>query len=83
MKNFTSVLSGIIIAVFFLGSSAIYIVDERQRAILFQRGEVIDVKTERGLFFKIAIISSLNSMLFTSVTSSSYYDHFVHLVILV
>jgi len=53
MKNFTSVFSGIIVAVFFLGSSAIYIVDQRQQAILFQLGEVIDVKTEPGLYFKI------------------------------
>lgn len=55
MKSFTSVFSGIVIAIFFLGSSAIYIVDERQQAILFQLGEVIDVKTEPGLYFKIPI----------------------------
>ena len=53
MKNFTSIFSGIIIAIFFLGSSAVYIVDERQQAILFQLGEVIDVKTKPGLYFKI------------------------------
>ena len=59
MKNFTSVFSGIIIAVFFLGSSAIYIVDQRQQAILFQLGEVIDVKTEPGLYFKIPIAQNV------------------------
>lgn len=59
MKNFTSVFSGIIIAIFFLGSSAIYIVDERQQAILFQLGEVIDVKTEPGLYFKIPIAQNV------------------------
>lgn len=59
MKNFTSVFSGIIIAIFFLGSSAIYIVDERQQAILFQLGEVIDVKTEPGLYFKIPIVQNV------------------------
>ncbi|MBK7493718.1 MAG: protease modulator HflC [Nitrosomonas sp.] len=55
MKSFTSVFSGIVIAISFLGSSAIYVVDERQQAILFQLGEVIDVKTEPGLYFKIPI----------------------------
>jgi membrane protease subunit HflC len=55
MKSFTSVFSGIVIAIFFLGSSAIYVVDERQQAILFQLGEVIDVKTEPGLYFKVPI----------------------------
>lgn len=59
MKKFTSVFSGIIIAIFFLGSSAIYIVDERQQAILFQLGEVIDVKTDPGLYFKIPIAQNV------------------------
>lgn len=59
MKSFTSVLSGIAIAIFFLGSSAIYIVDERQQAILFQLGEVIDVKSEPGLYFKIPIAQNV------------------------
>jgi len=59
MKNLTSVFSGIIIAVFFLGSSAIYIVDQRQQAILFQLGEVIDVKTEPGLYFKIPLAQNV------------------------
>ncbi|MBX3616368.1 protease modulator HflC [Nitrosomonas sp.] len=59
MKSITSVLTGILIAVFFLGSSAIYIVDERQQAILFQLGEVIDVKTEPGLYFKIPIAQNV------------------------
>ena len=59
MKNFTSVFSGIIIALFFLGSSAIYIVDQRQQAILFQLGEVIDVKTEPGLYFKIPMAQNV------------------------
>lgn len=59
MKSFMSTLSIIIVAVFFLGSSAIYIVDERQQAILFQLGEVIDVKTEPGLYFKIPIAQNV------------------------
>ncbi|ALQ51505.1 protease modulator HflC [Nitrosomonas ureae] len=59
MKSFTSVFSGIIIAIFFLGSSAIYIVDERQQAILFQLGEVIDVKIDPGLYFKIPIAQNV------------------------
>lgn len=59
MRNIASVLAGIIIAVFFLGSSAIYIVDQRQQAILFQLGEVIDVKTEPGLYFKIPLAQNV------------------------
>ncbi len=59
MKSLASVLSGIVIIAFFLGSSAIYIVDERQQAILFQLGEVVDVKTEPGLYFKIPIAQNV------------------------
>ena len=59
MKSITSVLTGILVAVFFFGSSAIYIVDERQQAILFQLGEVIDVKTDPGLYFKIPIAQNV------------------------
>jgi len=59
MKNFASVLIGIVVAGFFLATSAVYIVDERQQAILFQLGEVIDVKTEPGLYFKIPIAQNV------------------------
>jgi membrane protease subunit HflC len=59
MKSFMSTLSIIVVAIFFLGSSAIYIVDERQQAILFQLGEVIDVKTEPGLYFKIPVAQNV------------------------
>ena len=59
MKNLTSVLLGIIVAGFFVAASAIYIVDERQQAILFQLGEVVDVKTEPGLYFKIPIAQNV------------------------
>jgi len=59
MKNLTSVFAGVLVAIFFLGSSAIYIVDERQQALLFQLGEVIDVKTEPGLYFKIPIAQNV------------------------
>ena len=59
MKNFTSILSGLIIVLFFVGGSAIYVVDERQQAILFQLGEVVDVKTEPGLYFKIPIAQNV------------------------
>ena len=59
MKNISSVLSGLIIILFFVGSAAIYVVDERQQAILFQLGEVVSVKTEPGLYFKIPIAQNV------------------------
>jgi membrane protease subunit HflC len=59
MKSLTSILMGIAVVGFFLATTAIYIVDERQQAILFQLGEVVDVKTEPGLYFKIPIAQNV------------------------
>ena len=59
MKNFTSVLAGIVIVLVLVGSQVIYIVDERQQALLFQLGEVVSVKTEPGLYFKIPIAQNV------------------------
>ena len=58
MKN-SSTLIGIIGGLFFLGSSALYIVDQRQHAIVFQLGEVVDVKTSPGLYFKLPLVQNV------------------------
>ncbi|MEI8385236.1 MAG: protease modulator HflC [Nitrosomonadaceae bacterium] len=58
MKN-SSTLIGIIGGLFFLGSSALYIVDQRQHAIVFQLGEVVDVKTAPGLYFKLPLVQNV------------------------
>ena len=58
MKN-QGILLGIIIALFILASSSLYIVDQRQRAIVFQLGEVVDVKTDPGLYFKIPMVQNV------------------------
>ncbi len=55
MGKFSSALSGILTVLVIAISSSIYIVDEREQAILFQLGEVVDVKTSPGLYFKIPI----------------------------
>ena len=54
-----STLLGIIIALFLLASSSLYIVDQRQRAIVFQLGEVVDVKENPGLYFKIPMVQNV------------------------
>lgn len=43
---------GIAVAIYVLISS-LYVVDERQQAILTRFGQIVDVKTEPGLYFKI------------------------------
>ena len=59
MKNYTSTLLGVLVALLLLASSSLYIVDQRQQAILFQLGEVVDVKTAPGLYFKIPLAQNV------------------------
>ena len=58
MKN-QGILLGIIIALFILASSSLYIVDQRQKAIVFQLGEVVDVKEDPGLYLKIPMVQNV------------------------
>ena len=60
MGKLSSVLSGIAAALVLVASSAVYIVDEREQAILFQLGEVVGVKTSPGLYFKIPILQNVH-----------------------
>ena len=50
---------GTLVALLLLASSSLYIVDQRQQAILFQLGEVVDVKTSPGLYFKIPLAQNV------------------------
>ncbi len=57
MKSQT--LLAVIVLLFLLVSSSLYIVDQRQRAIVFQLGEVVSVKTSPGLYFKIPMVQNV------------------------
>ena len=57
MKSQT--LLAVIVVLFLLVSSSLYIVDQRQRAIVFQLGEVVSVKTSPGLYFKIPMVQNV------------------------
>lgn len=59
MKKYTSMLLGTLVALVVLATSSLYIVDQRQLAILFQLGEVVDVKTSPGLYFKIPLAQNV------------------------
>lgn len=59
MKAISSIFTGILVVLLVVGSAAIYIVDEREQAVVFQLGEVIDVKTEPGLYFKIPVAQNV------------------------
>jgi membrane protease subunit HflC len=58
MKNIGAVLIGIIV-VLVVASLGIFIVDQRQNAIVFRLGEIISIKKEPGLYFKVPILDNV------------------------
>jgi membrane protease subunit HflC len=59
VKNYASTILVALVAIFLLAASSLYVVDQRQQAILFQLGEVVDVKTSPGLYFKIPLAQNV------------------------
>lgn len=57
-KNLGNILVGAI-AVMILFSLSMFVVDQRQNAIVFQLGEVVSVKTKPGLYFKIPMVQNV------------------------
>ena len=53
MSNRLPILVVIGAVLLFLVYSAIFVVNERQQAIVLRFGEIVDVKTEPGLYFKL------------------------------
>ncbi|WP_121062153.1 protease modulator HflC [Chachezhania antarctica] len=58
MRKSTFILPAIVVIVVLLLSS-IYIVDERQRALVLQFGRVVDVRNDPGLAFKLPFIQQV------------------------
>jgi len=57
-KNMINVLIGAVAALILL-SMSVYVVDQRQNAIVFQLGEVVSVKTDPGLNFKVPLMQNV------------------------
>ncbi|OGS90121.1 MAG: HflC protein [Gallionellales bacterium GWA2_60_18] len=57
-KNINNVLIGAV-AVLILLSMSVFVVDQRQSAIVFQLGEVVDVQAEPGLHFKLPLMQNV------------------------
>lgn len=58
MKNIGAVLIGIIV-VLVVASLGMFTVDQRQNAIVFRLGEIISIKKEPGLYFKVPILDNV------------------------
>ncbi|HZQ60569.1 MAG TPA: protease modulator HflC [Casimicrobiaceae bacterium] len=57
--RFTMPLLALIVAVLLVASQSLYTVDQRQYAIKFQLGEIVDVKTEAGLYAKLPLVQNV------------------------
>jgi membrane protease subunit HflC len=56
--NVANILIGAVVALILL-SLSMFVVDQRQNAIVFQLGEVVSVKTAPGLYFKIPLMQNV------------------------
>ncbi|MBI5918314.1 MAG: protease modulator HflC [Nitrosomonadales bacterium] len=56
--NFGNLLIGAVLTLVVL-SLSIFVVDQRQSALVFQLGEVVSVKTQPGLYFKIPLVQNV------------------------
>lgn len=53
MTNRLPIIGVVVAVLLFLGWSSIFVVNERQQAIVLRFGEIVDVKKEPGLYFKL------------------------------
>ena len=53
MSNRLGIIGVIVVVAAFLVYSSIFVVNERQQAIVLRFGEIVDVKKEPGLYFKL------------------------------
>lgn len=56
--NIGIVVVGVLIALI-VGALSLFVVDQRQNAIVFRLGEVIDVKRAPGLYFKVPLLDNV------------------------
>ena len=57
-KSISNILIGAVAALVLL-SMSVFVVDQRQNAIVFQLGEVVSVKTDPGLYFKVPLMQNV------------------------
>jgi membrane protease subunit HflC len=58
MKNPTMIVVGLVVALLIL-SLSLFTVDQRQAAMVFQLGEVVDIKKAPGLYLKLPLVQNI------------------------
>ncbi|MDP2239236.1 MAG: protease modulator HflC [Burkholderiales bacterium] len=59
MKNNLGAILVAVVAALIIASLSMFIVDQRQNAIVFRLGEVVDIKKEPGLYFKVPLLDNV------------------------
>jgi len=57
-QNIGLLLAGLIV-ILIVSTLSLFVVDQRQNAIVFRLGEVVDVKKEPGLYFKVPLLDNV------------------------
>ncbi len=57
-QNFGAMAAGAIVLLLVLGMS-VFVVDQRQNAIVFRLGEVVSIKKDPGLYFKVPLLDNV------------------------
>ena len=57
-KSLGPILVGLVLVLVVI-SASVFTVDQRQNALVFQLGEVVSVKTEPGLYFKLPLVQNV------------------------
>jgi membrane protease subunit HflC len=57
-NNLGLLLVGVLLALI-VGALSLYVVDQRQNAIVFRLGEVVDVRKDPGLYFKVPLLDNV------------------------
>ena len=55
----TMPILALVVAVLLVASQSLYTVDQRQYAIRFQLGEIIETQATSGLYFKVPIMQNI------------------------
>jgi membrane protease subunit HflC len=60
MKNLSNLIT-LLIGVALLVSMSLFTVDQRQAALVFQLGEIVDTKLKPGLYFKVPLVQNVRN----------------------
>lgn len=59
MAQLKTLIGAIVVFAIFIGSAAVFTVDEREKAILFRLGEIVSTDFEPGLYFKMPFVNNV------------------------